>query len=274
MTSTRLNGKTAIVTGAGSVGDMPGVGATIAGRFAAEGATVGLLDLSEERAENTRRTIVAAGGKAEILIADIRQTDQCRSAVEDFAARCGGLDILVNNAAVVGGPSLETEDAEAWRALFDVNLIGGMNMSQVAVPHLTRRGAGAIINIASIAGLRGFYGPAYSASKGGIISLTRTLAYLYGRKGIRVNCIAPGHLVSPQGAPDEATQDLLRRSNMLGTHGSAMDVAFAAVFLASDEARWITGIVLPVDGGITATTASGMAPFILGDGTPLGHQSE
>jgi len=129
-------------------------------------------------------------------------------------------------------------------------------MSRSAVPHLQAAGGGAIVNISSIAAIRGMGGGAYGPAKAGVIGLTYDLAYSHGRDNIRVNCIAPGHLYTPmgdQGGPE--LRERRRRAGLLGTEGTAWDAAWAALFLASDESRWITGVVLPVDAGTTASTA-------------------
>ncbi len=255
----RLAGKIALVTGAGRSGELMGVGAAIAARFAAEGAQLALLDMSAERAQATADAIVRAGGAAHIIAADITRHDGCVAAIADCVTRFGGLDVLVNNAAIYDNPSMAGDEAAA-RRLIDVNVFGTMNMTEAAHPAIAARGGGAIVNIGSITGLRGYHGPVYSASKGAVFAYTRTMAHQLGRAGIRVNAVAPGHIVAPQSAAADArARRLLDSANLLGTGGSAADIADAALFLASDEARWITGVVLPVDGGLTATTPSGMA---------------
>lgn len=259
----RLAGKTAVVTGAGGAPDLLGVGAAIAALFAREGANVALLDISAERAAHTQDVIAEAGGVSEVFQVDITNHEACIQALADCAARFGGVDILVNNAALYANPSMG-EDEAGVRRLMDVNLFGTMNMTEAARPHLAKGGRGAILNIGSIVGLRGVHGPAYSASKGATAAYTRATAHLFGREGIRVNYIAPGHIVAPQSAAADAkTRNLLRNANLLGVEGDARDVAEAALFLASDAARFITAVVLPVDGGVTATTPSGMAYAIL-----------
>ncbi len=255
----RLAGKVALVTGAGRSGELMGVGAAIAARLAAEGARVALLDLSAARAQATAEAIGAAGGSAYVITADVTRHAACVAAVAACTERFGGVDVLVNNAALYADPSMAGDEAAA-RRLVDVNVFGTMNMTEAAHPAIAARGGGAIVNIGSITGLRGYHGPVYSASKGAVFAYTRTMAHQLGRAGIRVNAVAPGHIVAPQSAKaDAAARRLLDAANLLGTGGSAADIADAALFLASNEARWITGVVLPVDGGLTATTPSGMA---------------
>jgi NAD(P)-dependent dehydrogenase (short-subunit alcohol dehydrogenase family) len=255
----RLAGKVALVTGAGSAPGPLGVGAAIAERFAGEGARVAVLDRDPVRAHHTAGRITAAGGQALVIEADLTDAAACRAAADATRGAFGGLDILVNNAALLGPPGLESdEDDAAWEAVLGVNLTGTMRMTRAALPLLTRAG-GAIVNIVSTAALRGFYGPAYSASKGGMIAFTRTIAHRYGRRGVRANCVAPGTIHAPMSAgADAATRARLDRGTLLGTPGDAHDIANGALFLASDEARWITGVVLPIDGGAIATTASGI----------------
>ena len=252
----RLAGKVALVTGAGGIGEPEGVGAAIARRFAAEGALVGVLDRDAARAGETCRLIETAGGTAMPLLVDVTDAAACTRAVAACAGEFGRLDILVNNAALVGNADLA--DEAGWERVLQVNLTGTMHMTRAALAPLVEGGGGAIVNIVSIAALRGFYGPAYSASKGGIVAFSATIAHHHGRQGIRVNCIAPGHIVAPMSAgADEATRARLRGASLLGSDGFATDISNGALFLASDEARWITGIVLPIDGGAIATTGAG-----------------
>jgi NAD(P)-dependent dehydrogenase (short-subunit alcohol dehydrogenase family) len=138
----------------------------------------------------------------------------------------------------------------------DLDLSSVMLMCRSAVPHIRLAGGGAIVNMSSIAGMRGMGSGAYAAAKAGVIGLTYDLAYSHGRDGIRVNCIAPGHLFTPMGNQGgEELRDRRRRAGLLGTEGTAWDAAWAALFLCSEEARWITGVVIPVDAGTTASTA-------------------
>ncbi len=254
--SQRLAGRVAIITGAGSSGPLPGTGVATAALFANQGAAVGVVDISAERAANTVEFIEGNGGTSTAVVADITQETECERAVREVVQKFGRLDILVNNAAITGAGGDQTSHEEVWNRVIALNLTAAMLMSRTVVPHLRAVGGGAIINLSSIAGMRGMGGGAYASAKAGVIGLTRELAYSHGRSNIRVNCIAPGHLYTPmgdQGGPERREQR--RRAGLLGTEGNAWDVAWAALFLASDESRWITGVVLPVDAGTTATTA-------------------
>jgi NAD(P)-dependent dehydrogenase (short-subunit alcohol dehydrogenase family) len=255
----RLAGRVAIVTGAGSSGPLAGTGVAIATLFAVHGAQVGVVDISPERAANTVEFIQRSGGESSAVVADLTQPAECERAVQEVAERYGRLDILVNNAAITGTGADGVSYEEMWDRVMALNLTAVMLMSRSAVPHLRAARGGAIVNMSSIAGMRGMGGGAYGPAKAGVIGLTYDLAYTHGRDNIRVNCIAPGHLFTPmgdQGGPD--LRERRRRAGLLGTEGTAWDVAWTALFLASDESRWVTGIVIPVDAGTTASTALGL----------------
>lgn len=254
----RLEGLVALVTGAGANVELPGTGVAMASLFAAHGAKVGVVDVSDERAQRTVDLIEAGGGEAIKVLADLTEDPQCQGAVSEVVGRFGKLDILVNNAAITGG-GITDEGNEVWDAVVALNLTAVMQMSRAAVPHLIAAGGGSIVNISSIAAFRGLGGGAYSAAKAGVQALTTDYAYLYGRDNVRANCIAPGHIFTPmgdQGGPELRQQR--RRCNLMEVEGNAWDVAFAALWLASPEARWITGVMIPVDGGTTSSTALGL----------------
>ena len=260
----RLEGKVAIVTGAGSSGPGAGTGKASSILFAREGARVLLVDRVAQQAEETLAAIRGEGGDASVFEGDVAKSEDCRGMVEAAIERYGGLNVLMNNVGILGqGNVVEVKEEEDWDRVLDVNLKSMMLTSKYAVPRMLQGGGGSIINVSSIAGLRaGSGGPSvpYSASKGGVIALTTSMAVEHGRDNIRVNCIAPGSIYTPMvaGTMTEETRDLRRRSSPLGTEGTAWDIAWASVFLASDESRWITGVVLPVDGGIIATTPLAM----------------
>jgi NAD(P)-dependent dehydrogenase (short-subunit alcohol dehydrogenase family) len=261
----RLAGRVAIITGGGGAGDLPGTGVAIAALFASHGARVAVVDVSAERAANTVELIEGAGGVSAAVVADITQAAECERAVRETVEQFGRLDILVNNAAVTGGGGRAQSYEETWDAVIALNLTAVMLMSRNAVSPMIAAGGGAIVNLSSIAAMRGMGGGAYGPAKAGVIGLTYEMAYSHGRDNIRVNCIAPGHLYTPmgdQGGPE--LRDRRRRAGLLGTEGNAWDVAWAALFLASDESRWITGVVLPIDAGTTATTALGIQNLELG----------
>ena len=252
----------AIVTGAGSSGPGVGTGKAAATLFAREGAKVLLVDRVGQRAEETLGAIREDGGEALVFEADVTQEQECKALADAAAERYGSLDILFNNVGILGRGSVVEVKEEDWDRVLEVNLKSMMLTSKFAVPKMAESGGGSIINVSSIAGLRaGSGGPSmsYSASKGGVVALTTSMAVHHGRENIRVNCIAPGHIYTPMvSAMSEETRDLRRRAGPLGTEGTAWDIAWAAVFLASDEARWISGVVLPVDAGLLATTPLSM----------------
>ena len=254
----RLEGKVAIVTGAGSSGPGVGTGKASSILFAREGARVLLVDRVGRRAEETLASIRGDGGEASVFEADITRERDCRSMVDAALERYGSLDVLFNNVGIDGrGDVVETEE-EDWDQVMAVNLKSMMLTSKFAVPKMAESGGGSIINMSSIAALR-VSGASYAASKGGVVALTASMAVHHGRDNIRVNCIAPGLIYTPMvSAMTEETRDLRRRSAPLGTEGTSWDIGWAAVFLASDEARWISGVVLPVDAGILAATPLAM----------------
>ncbi len=257
MTHRRLEDKIALVVGAGSRGELAGTGYAAALLFAQHGATVLLADNDSERADNTLRDIEENGGNASIYIGDVTSEADCRAMIETCRERYGALDILFNNVATYGlGMVTEIEEAELDQT-FDINLKSMMLTCKHALPLMKASGGGSIINISSIDGLRAGFSRniAYAVTKAGVVQLSRVMAVHHGRDNIRVNCIAPGHI---HGAfvrhLDADIRNLRRKAGPLGTEGNAWDVAWAAVFLASDEARWISGVVLPVDAGLLAAT--------------------
>jgi NAD(P)-dependent dehydrogenase (short-subunit alcohol dehydrogenase family) len=260
----RLQGKVAIVTGAGSSGPGIGTGKAISVLFAREGARVLLVDHIAKRAEETLAIIREEGAEGSVFEADVSDAASCKRMVETAKARYGRLDILTNNVAILGAGSVVDVKEDDWDRVLEVNLKSMMLTSKYAIPEMIAGGGGAIVNISSVGGVRvAGRNVAYSVSKGGVIALTTQMAVHHGRDQIRVNCIAPGHIWTPMVSSMTAEQqDLRRRVGPLGTDGSAWDIAWAAVFLASDEARWITGVVLPVDAGVLATTPLAMLPHL------------
>ncbi len=182
-------------------------------------------------------------------------------------AEYGKLNILINNVGISGPGSVTDVEEDFWDKVIDVNLKSVMLTSKHAIPQMIEAGGGAIVNLSSIVGLRAGSGrPShpYAASKGGIIGLSNSMAVHYGRDNIRVNCIAPGHIRSPMVArhSTEEMLNLRRRAGPLGTEGTPWDVAWAALFLASEEARWVSGATLPVDAGLLAATPLAMFPYL------------
>ncbi len=250
----RLAGKIALVTGAGS-----GIGRGIAERFAREGAAVGVVDVDDAGAAETVTTIREAEGQAIPLHADVSCSGEVRAALEVVAGHWGRLDILCNNAGIFWahrGDTLVTDlDEEVWDHVLAVNLKGVFLCCKYGIP-LMAGGSGAIVNIASIAGLIGRdTAQAYVASKGGVIALTRTLAVQYAARGIRANAILPGRVDTPLVADDYATpedREAFARAHPIGRFGQPDDIAGLALYLASDEAAWVTGASYVIDGGFTA----------------------
>lgn len=259
MTAGRLQGKVAIVTGAGSRAEGIGNGRAAAVLFAREGARVLLVDQHADAAERTLAMIKSEGGEAAVFLADVTRAGDCRAMVDEAVRRWSRLDVLDNNVGIGGrGTVVEVEEAE-WERVMRVNVTGMMLASKHAIPVMAAGGGGAIINISSISALRPRGLTPYSASKGAVIALTRAMAVDHASQGIRVNCIAPGPVYTPMvyaGGMSDELRERRRRASPLGIEGSGWDVGYAALFLASDEARYITGVVLPVDGGVTLTSAS------------------
>ncbi len=247
----RLEGKVAIVTGAGSRGPGVGNGKATSVLFAREGAKVLLVDNAVDHAEETRAIIEDEGGEASTFQADVTIEADCRSMVETAVERYGRLDILDNNVGISLRKNVIEIDPDEWDRMMTINLKSMMLASRFAIPAMIETGGGAIINISSVAALRAIGDAAYTTSKAAVIGLTMTMAADHGRDGVRVNCIAPGLVYTPMVAHrlDPELREHRRKASALGTEGTAWDVAWAAVFLASEEARWITGAVLPVEAG-------------------------
>ena len=253
----RLDGKVAIVTGSGSGGSEAGlgIGQAIAMTLAREGAAVVVVDIVAERAESTVHDIEADGGHAVVVTGDVTSEPDCEAMVEVARDRFGGLDILVNNAAISRHVGITETTVELYEEVLGVNLKGSFLASKFAIPALVDRGGGSIVNIGSIAAIRdsGTSHPAYCASKAAQLGLTIDLAGAYGRDNVRVNAVLPGIIASPMLASvGRISDDVRARLNLLGRMGDAWDIANAVLFLCSDEGSYLTGVVLPVDGGATA----------------------
>ena len=262
----RLESKVALVMGAGSIGPGWGNGKAAAVLFAREGAKVMACDVNREAAEETRDLIAGEGGDCRVVACDVADGRQVASAVEACLEAFGRIDVLHNNVGItsLGGP-VELEEAE-WDRVNDVNIKSVYLTCKYVLPHMERAGRGAIVNIASIAGVRWIGIPyvAYSATKAAVIQFTRVVALQYAKKGIRANVILPGLMNTPMvhaglvGAYGGTAEEMVRRRDAqcpMGHMGDAWDVAHAALFLASDEARYITGAELVVDGGLTVSCA-------------------
>ena len=266
----RVEGKVAIVTGAGSTpGPGIGTGKASAVVLAREGARVLLVDLYPERAEETRKMILDEGGTAEVFGADVTKAAEAEAMVRAAVDSFGTLDILVNNIGLAAVGTVVDTTEEAWDRSMDINLRTAFLASKYAVPVMAAKGGGSIVNISSISALRGDGTVAYSAAKGAMIAMTVDMAYSHGRQGVRVNAIAPGHITTPMvmsvsapGPRADFMNQMRSEAGLLGTPGTGWDVGWAVGFLASDEARWITGAVLPVESGVLSVTPLMMAPHL------------
>lgn len=256
----RLDKKVAIVTGAAPRSKGIGNGTAMAILMAREGANVLLVNRSVERAEKLAKNIIEEGGKASVFAGDVTSTSDVTAMTETVMSRYGRLDILCNNVGAGAGAGLNrVEDVtdETWDSLTKINITSAMKCSRAAVPLMRESGGGSIINVSSIAGAVGLMGSpgaaAYATMKSATHGLTLSTAADYAAEGIRCNCIIIGSVSTPLVAHygEEYRQ---RRIEMvpLQTEGTGWDVGWAVVYLASDEARWITGIMLPVDGGLCA----------------------
>lgn len=251
----RLAGKVAIVTGAGT-----GLGRAIAVRFAQEGAEVWLVGRRRERLEETAAEIEAAGGDCVVHPADVTELGAMEQAAGEAVNQSGRLDSLVANAGVVHAREAATETSEEdWSTTLQVNLTGVHRSCKAVLPAMVEQGSGAIVTMSSISGQIAVPKRAsYAASKAGVIGYTRNVAVDYARFGIRANCICPGFVETDinRASLEQVRQDPERWKAFQASHplglGRPEDVAAAAVFLCSDEARWITGVDLSVDGGYTA----------------------
>ena len=249
----RLAGKVAIVTGAASQAEGVGNGAAVAMLFAREGAKVVLVNRSLERARALEETIRAEGGEAAAFAADVTQPDATEAMAAFAAERYGRLDILHNNVGVGAGGTTVTQSLDDWNRLLATNLTSAMLCCRASIPRMRESGGGAIINVSSTAGVLGLSGlgaAAYAATKGGIQGLTLSVAADHAAEGIRANCLIVGTVNTPLVRfLGEEGRERRRKALPLQAEGTAWDVAYAAAYLASDESRWVTGVMLPIDGG-------------------------
>lgn len=258
--SGRLDGKRAVVVGAGQTpGETIGNGRATAMLFAREGAHVVVVDRHEGSARETAEMIAGEGGTAEVVVADISSEDEVRRMVAEALEVLGGLDVLHNNVGIGAGDSTPHRlDAEVWDRIMDVNLKAMWLTCKHVVPQMREQGSGAIVNISSTAAIMAANNlTAYKISKAGVNALTQALASSNAKYGVRANAIMPGLMDTPMavdaaaratGRPRQELADLRSSRVPMGHMGTAWDVAYAALFLASDEARFVSGVVLPVDG--------------------------
>lgn len=245
--------KNALITGAGS-----GIGRETALRLAGEGARVLVTDISAEGAAETVRLIEESGGTAIAASVDVRSRDQIRAAVQTAREAWGALNLLVNNAGVVTDHSFATLTEDAWDFVFDINLKGQFLVAQEAAPLIAESGGGAIVNLSTVEALVVVTSgdtaqPHYNASKGGVPMLTKALAVELAAKNIRVNCVAPGPIATDFFDYDTVTSaeglEFMKQRLLVPRVGLPADIASAVSWLLSDEASWVDGIQLPVDGG-------------------------
>ncbi len=250
----RLAGKRAFVSGAGG-----GIGAATALKFAQEGASVAAADLNAEGLAETLRAVEAAGGSAVALAGDVADPARCEAMLGEAAEALGGLDVLFNNAGVLlpGDEGPVETPLEAWERTLRVNLTGVFLACKYGIPHLEKAGGGSVVNTASMVALVGSAYPqiAYTATKGGVLAMTREMAIQYARRGIRFNALCPGPVGTPMVKAflsDEAAWNKRRPYMPMGRLAEPAEIANLVAFLASDEAGYITGAAYPIDGGITA----------------------
>jgi NAD(P)-dependent dehydrogenase (short-subunit alcohol dehydrogenase family) len=251
----RLQGKSAIVTGAGT-----GIGKAIALAMRREGARVALVGRRREQLDEVAREI---GGTELVCAGDVRVLEDIQRVVKESIEKFGGVDVLVNSAGVLYGGTAENLTEEQWGDTFAINVKAVWRMSREVLPSMRKAGGGSIVNISSVLGLIGARNRvAYSASKGAVTLMTKSMAMDHAHEQIRVNCICPGivetemvaEFIRNAPSPEEARK-VREALHPLGRFGQPEDIAGLAVFLASDEARWITGAAMPVDGGYTAGKA-------------------
>jgi NAD(P)-dependent dehydrogenase (short-subunit alcohol dehydrogenase family) len=255
----RFTEKIAIVTGGGS-----GIGRATAMLLASEGAAVTVADIADAAATSVVAEIEAAGGRARAQVTDVADAHAVAAMVADTVQAFGGLDVLHNNAAALDQNRVDqdvvTMDLDTWDRVMKVNLTGPMLGCRFAIPHMLERGRGSIVNTASAAAFYGSHSlAAYGTSKAGVVALTRYVATAYGERGIRCNAVAPGVVVAQaaQEALGGPMGDRLRRystSHLVGRLGYPEEIAAAVAYLASDDAAFVTGEILRIDGGFTAHT--------------------
>jgi 3-oxoacyl-[acyl-carrier protein] reductase len=244
----RLENKVAIITGAGS-----GIGRETALLFAKEGAKVAITGRTADKLEEVCREIDENGGKAIFKIGDVSKREDMDDVVNTAMNEFGRIDILINNAGVNKDALVTKMTKEQWNGVIEVDLSGAFNCIQAVVDVMIKQGSGVIINASSISGIYGNIGQVnYASAKAGLIGLTKTLAKELGRKGVRVNAVAPGFTITPMTSEvPEKILTMMKEKTPLNKLAEPIDIAYAYLYLASDEARYVNGAVLSVDGGLT-----------------------
>jgi NAD(P)-dependent dehydrogenase (short-subunit alcohol dehydrogenase family) len=254
----RLSGKVAVVTGAASQAEGVGNGAATAILFAREGAKAVLVNRGLDRAEALAERIRSEGGEAAAFAADVTRPEAAEAMAAFAVERYGRLDILHNNVGIGGRLSTpETIDLADWNHVFQTNLTSALLCCRFCIPRMRAGGGGAIVNVSSVAGTLGLFGSpgavAYTTTKAGLEGFTLSIAADYAAEGIRANCLIVGTVNTPMVRKLGADAlERRRKAVPLRIEGTGWDVAHAAVYLASDEARWVTGVMLPIDGGFSA----------------------
>lgn len=243
----KLANKVAVITGAGS-----GIGRETALLFAEEGAKVVVADINEKSGTEVVEEIRKKGGEAFFIRLDTTSSEQSRQMVRETVDRYNRIDVLINNAGIVQDALLTKMTEEQWDRVINVNLKGVFNCTRAVVDVMINEGKGVIINASSIVGIFGNVGQTnYSAAKAGLIGMTKTLAKELGKKGVRVNAVAPGFISTPMTSNvPENILDMMKEKTPLRRLGEPKDVAYAYLYLASDDAKFVSGIVLSVDGGL------------------------
>lgn len=243
----RFTDKVVLVTGAGR-----GIGQATALKFAKEGAKVVAVGTSLESLEETEQMVKDAGAEVLCYASDVTKRDLIQEMVDDVVAKWGKIDVLINNAGITADNQLVKMPEEDFDKVIDINLKGVYNCTQIVVKEMIENGGGVVLNASSIVGIYGNFGQTnYAATKWGVIGMSKTWAKELGKKGIRVNVVAPGFIMTPMTAKmPEKVLDMMKSKSPLGRLGTEEDIANAYAFLASDEASFITGAVLSVDGGV------------------------
>jgi len=243
----RFENKVAIITGAGS-----GIGKETALMFAKEGAKVVIADINEKSGRETVAEIKKVGNEGLFVKVDISNKEQSKQMVMDTLENYGRIDVLINNGGIIQDALISKMTEEQWDRVININLKGAFNCIQAVVDVMVSQGGGVIINTSSIVGLNGNVGQVnYAAAKAGLIGMTKTLAKELGKKGIRVNAVAPGFIVTPMTSNvPEKILEAMKEKTPLRRLGETKDVAYAYLYLASDEANFVNGAVLSVDGGL------------------------